>query len=59
MFTARYWTRRYFAARYWPKIGETVVVTRFVSLSLAARPSYALGAVPEHTVSPRPALEVA
>jgi hypothetical protein len=59
MFTARYYTAGAFAPRYYAKVGATVVVTRFVSLSLAARPSYALGAVPEHTVSPRTTLEVA
>lgn len=27
MFPARFFTRRYWAARYWPKIGATIVTT--------------------------------
>jgi hypothetical protein len=27
MFASRYFPRRYFAARYWPKVGADVVVT--------------------------------
>jgi hypothetical protein len=54
MFTARYYAPRQYAPRYFAEIGATILVTRFVALTLAARPSYTIGACPES----RPTLEI-
>jgi hypothetical protein len=59
MFAARYYTGRMFAPRYFVKVGDTVLVTRFVSLTLGARTGHAIEAAPALSVSPRTTLEVA
>jgi hypothetical protein len=58
MFTARYYAPRQYAPRYFAEIGATILVTRFVALTLAARPSYTIGACPEYAIEPRPTLEI-
>lgn len=59
MFPTRYFCDRMFAPRYFAKVGASISITRFVELTLGARPSYSLGALPAFAVGGRTAQALA